>query len=191
MDLPLKTQEYIHNFFNKNNGREYITCEYSDKWLHRFKYYHLLRGIRRRKGSLLGKILTGMDLISIDIQKMLRIDRLKGSLKIYKGSNWFSITDNFVSYLLSREEEINKLVKYSLCADESFIQTIIMDSPFKNSLAETNMRLIDWERGEPYTYQLGDFPELLNSDMLFARKFDEKNDFKIVQELSNHILYEK
>lgn len=187
MDLPLKTQEYIHNFFNKNNGREYITCEYSDKWLHRFKYYHLLRGIQRKRGSIIEKILTGGDLILVEIQKILQINRLKGKLKIYKGSQWFSITDNFVSHLLSREEEINKLIRFSLCADESFIQTIIMDSPFKNSLAENNMRHIDWERGEPYTFQTDDFNELVNSEMLFARKFDENTDFKVVLKLSNHL----
>ena len=187
MDLPLKNQEYIHNFFDKNKGLEFITCEYSDRWLHRFKYYHLLRGIQRKRGSIIGKILTGGDIILVQIQKILHINRLNKSTKIYKGSNWFSITDEFLSHILSREEEINKLIKFSLCADESFIQTIIMDSPFKYSLAGTNMRLIDWNRGEPYTFQTDDFNELVNSEMLFARKFDENTDFKVVLELSNHL----
>lgn len=189
VDLPLKSQEYIHNFFDKNSGLEYISCEYSERWLPRFKYYYFLREIQRKKGSIIGKILSGGDSILVLLQKILRINRLNSySLTIYKGSNWFSITDNFASYLLSREEEINRLVRFSLCADESFIQTIIMDSPFKNSLAGTNMRLVDWIRGEPYTFKSDDLAELINSDMLFARKFDEKTDFNIVQELSNHLL---
>ena len=176
VDMPLKSQEYIHNFFANNAGREYITCEYSEQWLPRFKYYHLLRGIQRKRGSILGKVLTGGDLILIYLQKILRINRLKKKpFKIYKGSQWFSITDNFVCYLISRENEINELTKFSLCSDESFIQTIIMDSPFKKKLAETNMRLIDWNRGEPYTFRISDISELINSDILFARKFDEKN----------------
>lgn len=56
-----------------------------------------------------------------------------------------------------------------------------MDSPFKKKLAETNMRLIDWNRGEPYTFRISDISELINSDILFARKFDEKIDFEIVK----------
>ena len=56
-----------------------------------------------------------------------------------------------------------------------------MDSPFKKKLAETNMRLIDWNRGEPYTFRISDISELINSDILFARKIDEKIYFEIVK----------
>lgn len=191
VDMPLKNQEYIHDFFDNNPSLEYVTCEYSDEWLHRFKYYHFFRGIQRKRGSIIGKILTGGDLISIQIQKILRVNRLKNKqFKIYKGSQWFSVTNDFVSYLLSREEDIDRLIQFSLCADESFIQTIIMDSPFKKSLAGTNLRLIDWKRGEPYTFQITDKDELMNSEMLFARKFDEDIDFNIVHELSVSLMQE-
>ena len=36
------------------------------------------------------------------------------------------------------------------------------------------MRKIDWERGKPYTWRNKDYDELVQSDMLFARKFSSE-----------------
>ena len=48
------------------------------------------------------------------------------------------------------------------------------------------MRYIDWNRGGPYVWRERDFDELINSDYLFARKFDEKIDNNII-----NMIYEK
>ena len=50
-------------------------------------------------------------------------------------------------------------MKYTLCADEIFIQTILWNSPFRERMHCTNnantgsMREIDWEHGSPYIWQ--------------------------------------
>jgi hypothetical protein len=49
------------------------------------------------------------------------------------------------------------------------------------------MRLIDWNRGTPYTYRLPDFDELMNSDCLFARKFDMNVDARIVEKIASTV----
>ena len=49
------------------------------------------------------------------------------------------------------------------------------------------MRLIDWHRGKPYVYRIGDLDLLEESPMLFARKFDEKIDNEIIKALHTHI----
>lgn len=46
-----------------------------------------------------------------------------------------------------------------------------------------NMRDIDWKRGRPYTWRNTDFDELMASDYLFARKFDEQIDDQIVHKI--------
>lgn len=46
-----------------------------------------------------------------------------------------------------------------------------------------NMRDIDWKRGRPYTWRNTDFDELMASDYLFARKFDEQIDDQIVYKI--------
>ena len=42
------------------------------------------------------------------------------------------------------------------------------------------VRLIDWKRGAPYTFRYSDKEELIKSDMLFCRKFDEHIDSDII-----------
>lgn len=69
-------------------------------------------------------------------------------------------------------------MKYTLCADEIFIQTILWNSPFRERMHCTNnantgsMREIDWEHGSPYIWQNHDYQTLINSNKIFARKFN-------------------
>ena len=50
------------------------------------------------------------------------------------------------------------------------------------------MRKIDWSRGGPYVWRKEDFEELIDSDCMFARKFDEKIDLEIIDLLYKRIL---
>lgn len=48
------------------------------------------------------------------------------------------------------------------------------------------LRAIDWTRGKPYVWKKGDYGILIDSNCLFARKFDFTNSPEIVE-----MLYEK
>lgn len=48
---------------------------------------------------------------------------------------------------------------------------------------ESIMRLIDWKRGGPYIFKKEDFEDLVTSPMLFARKFDQREDNVIITKL--------
>ena len=52
---------------------------------------------------------------------------------------------------------------------------------------DSNMRLIDWNRGNPYVFKSSDFEELIKSDMLFARKFDCSVDKQIIDKIYSFI----
>ena len=41
--------------------------------------------------------------------------------------------------------------------------------------------------GSPYVWRSDDFNELINSESLFARKFDTKIDDKIINLISNYV----
>lgn len=43
--------------------------------------------------------------------------------------------------------------------------------------------IIDWTKGNPYIFRSADFEQLMSSDRMFARKFDEKVDFDIVERI--------
>ena len=68
---------------------------------------------------------------------------------LYHGSSLFSISAEFAEYVLHQEKEIAEKYKYALAGDEDFLQTVFMNSPFKDTLYGKNgARLIDWKRKE-------------------------------------------
>ena len=191
VDLPLKSQDFIHNFFNINQGKNFINFiekdDIEENIEERIKYYHFFLKCKSFKK---GKVLQKLNKILVYLQKILKINRLKKlDYEIYYGCNWFSITHNFALYIIKREKFINKYFKHAFGADELFVQTLIMNSPYKNTLYKKDkrnsyiqcVRKIDWERGNPYVFKKEDYKELIESPYLFARKFDENIDNSIIE----------
>lgn len=190
VDYPLKSQEYIHNFFKEHQGNEFIGFDLKipkENILDRVKYYY----IEKLLGYSRGKVDSPEFIIQqvlIWIQKKICINRIKNfSDEIYKGTQWFSITHNLAEFLLQKQEEIKILCKYGACVDEVFIQTFAMASPYRENIIKDDLRYIDWKRGQPYTFTSDDFQELKLSEKLFARKFDEKLSGNIVENLHRYI----
>lgn len=120
----------------------------------------------------------------LKFQKKLKIDRTKKyEDKIYKGGQWFSITNELAKYVVSCEKKIKKCFRFSICADEVFLQTVVLNSKFCDTFIDNSLRCIDWNRGRPYTYTIEDYEFLMGSDQLFARKFSEKVDRQIVERI--------
>lgn len=189
-DLPIKSRAYIENFFADNSGKEFIHFDTderlkSDKELgRRTRLYHWLQNYRRRfRASWINELFTFIEHCSLGLQLVFDVDRLRGkSIKVYYGSQWFSITYDFALYVLSQKKLIEEVFQNTSCCDELVFQTLIMMSDFKERLyigersntCLSNMRLIDWKRGKkgsPYTWQPSDIEELKRSECLFARKF--------------------
>ena len=193
-DLPIKTQDYIHSFFDKINGKQLIRYE-NNNFLYqdRIRYFYFFQEKIGRNNKYL--IFDLLNRISLKTQKKLDIFRSK-KIVFRKGTNWFSITDELAAYIVSKERWIKKTFSYSLCCDEVFIQTIVYNSMFVNGLydykfdnsLDSIMRLIDWNRGNPYVYQKEDFDELMNSDMLWARKFDSSIDTEVINLICKRII---
>lgn len=200
--LPLKTQDEIHDFFNKHAGREFVHFvsrppveEYIYK---RYSLYHFFLRYVRGNGFI-RKALLGVigEKISVTIQNLLRIDRqtdIKAVLSY--GSNWSSVTHELALYALAHYEEIKKRTRYTFAPDECVLQTLVYQSDFKNKLYHidynddyhANQRYIDWKRGNPYIWTIGDYNELMNSGYLFARKFDLSTDSEIVDRIYHEIM---
>lgn len=189
-DLPIKNKEYIYNFFMDHPGEEFIRIESPVfSYDERIRYYYFLQEFFGR-GNVLTKTI---EKVSIALQNLFRVSR-NGNIKFQKGSNWFSITDEFARYILKTMPSMYDVFKYTKCADEIFLQTLCINSPYIDNLYHPQfdndihsiMRLIDWERGTPYVYHQSDINDILNSDMLFARKFDWQIDAQIIVQLYDH-----
>ncbi len=187
VDLPLKTQDEIHDFFQKHNGKEFIYfCPQSfcRKSLFKCAQYHFLQEKigRRQKG-----ILYLIEKVLLTVQKKLRISRLKENIEYAMGANWVSITHELVCYILDKQKDIYEMFHATLCCDEFFIQTLVWNSPyFKARVFSLEndyfacLRLIDWSRGKPYIWRKSDYEQLIRAPHLFARKFDEETDSEII-----------
>lgn len=104
-----------------------------------------------------------------------------------KGSNWFSITQEFAEYVVSKEAEIKGLFQYTCCADEIFLQTLLLNSKFIERCANDNLRLIDWKRGNPYTFREDDFEEIIRSEKLWARKFSQSISGELQERIKDYL----
>lgn len=151
-----------------------------------FRYYFFTKRLKDKEHLLHGITALIRNLI-LAVQKISHYRR-KQTFEFKKGGNWISITENAVKYLLQYKEIVLNRMKYTLCADEIFIQTILWNSPFRERMHCTNnantgsMREIDWEHGSPYIWQDHDYQTLINSNKIFARKFNS-NQMGIVYKI--------
>lgn len=181
VDMPLKTQDYIHDFFDKNRGKEFIDfvlSDVSDEMNWKMRLWHLFPSNFQNIGrwAFFQRIIRAL---FCRLQVFAGFKR-NSNIKFRKGSQWASITPAFAEYLLARRETIRKIYTHTFCPDEWVLQTECWNSPFRDRLYDYSdnyrghMRLIDWGRGRPYVWRNEDYKELMSSDRLFARKFSSK-----------------
>lgn len=196
-DLPIKTQDEIHAFFEANKGMEFISFDrpqIGQNEAKRVKRYYLFQDVYGRNHKIFPFVLLfALDKVTLKIQDMLKVDRFKKEkTMLQKGPEWFSITHELADLVIKKEQWIKKHFSYTRCCDEVFLQTIVNNSNrrthiYQNGLygEKTNacLRKIDWGRGKPYTWRIEDFQELVDSEYLFARKFDPAIDCEIIEKL--------
>lgn len=194
VDLPLVSQEKMHQFFDDHPDTEFVHFDYVygyELFRKRMGLFHLLRDHINRSQ----KILVMIESIFLEIQKIFGVNRIKSfDMEYGKGANWFSITDDFVRYVINQKEWIEKTFKHTKCCDEVFLQTIILNSPFKDKRYYDerekrygNLRAVDWNRGNPYIYRKQDYEQLISSHYMFGRKFDCRVDGDIVDMIVDYV----
>jgi hypothetical protein len=201
-DLPIKSQDEIHRFFQRNRGYEFVhyqTEEYiksNAEIARRVTVTHYLQNYRKRfRYAFLNNCFTMIDKGLIAIQLLLRINNWEDNYELKYGSNWVSITNNLAKFLVQSEDIIKQKFGKANCGDELFIQTLVFNSRFKDKLYNqnfnnedtANMRLIDWskgnKKGNPYVWRKKDFQQIMESRCLFARKFDYNVDRDIIEKI--------
>ncbi|WP_300502383.1 beta-1,6-N-acetylglucosaminyltransferase [uncultured Duncaniella sp.] len=186
VDLPIKSQNFIHEFFSRYNGSEFISISHSNNVPaiieQKLKYYKVLSRYYRRPSRVITGVARRIRNFSERIQNLIGYQRSYPWAEVQYGSNWVSVTQKFIDYLIFNERLILKTFKGTYCPDEVYKQTLAFYSDFVDRLSELgNMRAIDWERGKPYVWKVSDLNELMSSRAIFARKFDI-NSAKIIKE---------
>jgi Core-2/I-Branching enzyme. len=192
-DLPIKTQGKIIEHFGNCEDVQFIGFQiYKKKFDARINYYYLFQDIVGRNDK---KFLCFIQRVFVFIQKMFHFNRNRRSgIRFAKGTNWFSITDDLARYILYNKKWVEKTFKYTRAGDEMFLQTLVYNSKYfnqvNNKIGDDNdaaLRYIDWGRGEPYIFRASDLNELIDSPMMFARKFDESVDSEVISMLYDEL----
>lgn len=190
VDIPLLNQNDIHTFFSNNIGKEFVHFTHeklNDTELDRVRAYHFASGRR----NIINRFITKAE---STLARVFGINRIK-NLEVQKGSQWFSITGDFAKYVLSQKDFVYHQFKHTFIPDEFFIQTLLVNSKYKNNLYHKefdnspygNMHYCDWERGTPYTFTMHDKEEIDAMEYLFVRKFSSKTDSDIIDYLFEKI----
>lgn len=189
-DLPIKRHSQIVTFFEENKGKQFIHFEGDDYCCKEAcMYYHFLsEWIKKHPKSALQGMARHLEKKLIDWQKLLRVNR-----RLYCGANWFSITHELAEEYCRHHEALLKKVRWTISSDEYVLQTFYktMAAGSYDLFAKTKApedyggtaRLIDWKRGNPYVWRMSDYEELMNSDRMFARKFNWDTDAEIIKKI--------
>lgn len=188
-DLPIKKHNEVLEFFQTNKGKQFIHFESTETCKKEAcRYYHFFWSREQHAENKYIKRMWGtLENIAVYFQKCFHIKR-----EFYCGANWFSITHELAFELWQNKDKMLRKVKWTINSDEYILQTFVKNVSLKryDLYAATEeddynavTREIDWNRGTPYVWRIGDYKTLMTSSRMYARKFDEKIDNEIIRKI--------
>lgn len=113
--------------------------------------------------------------------------RLPNGLVAYGGSPYWCLARPVVEYVhqvVREDASFVRFFKHVFVPDELFFQTIVMNSPLRQSVVNDNARYIVWSRRPaPAILRRSDLEAMQRSGKLFARKFDPTVDAEVLDAL--------
>lgn len=211
-DYPIKPISNIENFLVETNYDGFIEYfnifsseshwsikEATSRYLFRYKKINFLTKLP----DWVKELLTPIKIINY-LQPFVRINLAYDMLGVralsllikdfvfYGGSFFTTLSRKCVEYLHQFCQSHPEVVEYykGVCvADESFVQTILVNSGLFN-LCNDNKRYYDFSKsrnGRPATLTTNDYNAIMQSDAHFARKFDICKDSRILDLLDKEI----
>jgi len=202
---PLKSHYVICQTLKKYQGNQLceviLPSEIKKDWSHRIETYHFWLGNRRfwypHRGRRSKFAASFIDfLISPFIPKKRSLP--EGYI-LYKGSLWWMLTKDCIDFIYQYNQteigkKLKKFLKTTRHSGEIYFQTVLMNSSYKESIVNKDLRYILWldanyrVRGHPETLTIENFKDIASSESLFGRKFDINVDEEILDLIDEHIL---
>jgi hypothetical protein len=206
-DFPIKSNRHIELFFQSHDGKEFISYtplpsqerDWGPDIMERYEFYWRVDGVRclleatgskrlQRWGwSAYSRLTTLVYRHAPGLKK-----RFLSGIAPYGGPGWFAISFRCATYSLNYLQdhpEYSNYYAHTLIPDESFFQTLILNSPFRDFVVNDALRFIDWDPGasSPRILTGEDFDRIVLSDRLYARKFDSTQSPDIIPKIRSHI----
>jgi hypothetical protein len=177
-DYPIAAHAQIDKFFSTHPDEEFIEAIAQDVtdpgipgWspYFRFRRYHFWIGGRHLQLPFLRKAVP--------------------PLPIFHGSTWWALTRGATVYISDQFDSNRGLRRYlrtSFLADEAYIPTLLMASPFAAAITGHNLTFAHFTSTSgphPKILRADDLEDLVSSHKLFARKFDALIDEAVMTKL--------
>jgi hypothetical protein len=209
LDYPIKSNEYIEEFFEKNKGTEFLRgCKIAKtKDSHYYMKYKIYndrdKDFYLTNKSKVRKILWDATnaLKSVKTVWFNGVHHENGEdIELYYGTAQWAVTREFAEYLLeffNTHPKFNKRMEHIKFPDEEYPQTVLHNSRFKTKCVkydEPEQRwLVNWRNIHYFefppegvvTFNEKDFDKLMGLDELFVRKVRSGVSDKLLDMLDN------
>jgi hypothetical protein len=196
-DYPIQKISSFLDFFKINSNEEYLNYfeiprpnGADNGGMDRIEYYNLY-------DVLNAKIYNQNRLIRkfIGLQKSIGFKRSISTKipKLYSGSTWWSLSRECVQYVMKFTYEnkfLLKRMKYTLCSEEIYFQTIILNSKFALKVNQNTLRYIDWvarNGNNPVILDEYDYHKIIKSDAFFARKIEYPQSVLLMNQIKSFL----
>lgn len=190
-DYPIKSIAFTQDYLKQNCGKSFLSYytlddRYAGKWFERLGRIYLFD----EKGS---HTIFGDKFISRVAYKFWRGSPTKQNqglvfpdgLTPYFGNAYWVIHRKHIEYIFNfvcRQPNYVRFFKHSRVPDECFFHSILLNSIYQYEIVNNDLFYIDWSerQSSPAILTTQDFSKLMDSDDLFARKFDMTVDSTIL-----------
>jgi len=175
-DHPLKSQNIIRQFLTANNGRNYLF--YYDQ-----KYY---------RPDTLQRIQNHFTELTHKISSLIYKREFMDGVIPYIGGKWFMFTRETCTFLINNKRvmDFEDYYLHTLLPAESFFQTVLMNTVFKDIIVNDDKRAsIEknfFNKNQYYTHLI---ESLKKSNQLFIRKVNHTTNESILQYINDSFLF--
>ena len=206
-DYPIKSNDYILNFLTRNyptNFMNFYPLTKSADFVDNIRKFYFIDTIGNSP-SFLKKPFKALQYL---FNKTSYARPFVPGLIPYRGSSWFCLNILTITYIINflgtkKGKSLYNFYKNSVCSDEMFFQTVVLNSPLAEYCRLYNgevdavarnenkayLHYIDWDqkRENPAVFDENDFQTLMNSQALYARKFTETKSARLLDMIDHRI----
>lgn len=194
-DYPCRRVEDLLKFLEENEGSEFVDV-FSESGLNsdHFNRYDLRLALyypewmidRHLMIRIIKKIWMMAGSLGLKVNPEWKRN-VPFPLTFAHGSCWYCISREFASYVLDQirnKPQILTFFRNVLNSDESFIQTMLMSSPFSDHRKEY-LHYIDWsaDKSSPKVLTEEDFTSIENSECYIIRKVEREASRSLLERL--------
>jgi hypothetical protein len=175
-DYPIKPMSAIDDFFADHSGTSFM------------EHHRLPRPDWAGDGGL--SRIADFHLRVFDREVTIRPTaglrrRVPGHRTPFQGGQFFTLSLDLTRLVVETSQaqpRYRRFFRRTAIPDESYFQTLVMNSPLARSVMNDDLRYEDWseDTSHPKVLTSGDVSALLRSSSLFAKKFDSAIDERIL-----------